>query len=278
MKAKEKTILAVGAHPDDVEFMCSGLLGMLRDKGFEIHVATMTCGDCGSMHERPAKISEVRRSEAEAACQVLGAQYHHLDFTDFCIFNDDISNRRVTALIRDVNPFIVVTHPPQDYLSDHEVTSGLVRNACFYAPVPNYSTSKWTSAVHVSSIPYLYYAHPMEGVDLFGNTTTPHLYIDVTDKLSLKVRMLSCHRSQRDWLRVQHGMDDYVDGMKRWSHTLGQEASRLSGWTVEFAEAYRQHRGHAYPTTALLTKLLDKAVILVPAVPGSRNGASGPQA
>lgn len=269
MTANQKTVLAIGAHPDDVEFMCSGLLALLRGKGLEIHVATMTSGDCGSMNEEPARISEVRRAEAASACRVLGAHYHPLGFDDFCIFNDDASNRQVTALIREVDPLIVVTHPPKDYLADHEATSTLVRNACFYASVPNYSTAQWTSVPRSSSIPHLYYAHPMEGTDLFGNAATPHLYVDITSKFSVKVEMLSCHRSQREWLRVQHGMDEYVESMKSWSRRLGQQASARSRRNIEFAEAYWQHRGHAYPRTTLLTELLDQAVISLPAFPES---------
>jgi LmbE family N-acetylglucosaminyl deacetylase len=271
-------VLAVGAHPDDVEFMCAGLLALLRNAGCELHIATMSSGDCGSMREKPQTLRSIRQAEAEAACRALGAIYHPLEFSDFCIFNDDHANRRVTALLREVDPSIVITHSPQDYLSDHETTSTLVRNACFYGPAPNYKTSQWTATARTSSVPHLYYAHPMEGIDIFGEVVMPHLYVDVTSVFPLKTDMLSCHKSQREWLRAQHGMDEYVESMRRWSRTLGQQASAISGRIVEFAEAYRQHRGHAYPRDPILSTLLGNFVISAPADAQAKNLTSEPTA
>jgi LmbE family N-acetylglucosaminyl deacetylase len=265
MKPVLRRVLAVGAHPDDVEFMCAGLLAQLKTAGFEVHVATMSSGDCGSMDTEPEALRRIRQGEAEAACRVLGAVYHPLDFRDFCIFNDDTGNRRVTALMREVDPQVVITHSPEDYISDHEAASTLVRNACFSGTAPNYDTSSLTKIARASSIPYLYYAQPMEGVDIFGRAIAPHFYIDVSEVLSLKSEMLSCHKSQREWLRVQHGMDEYVESMRLWSRTLGERASAVSDNKIEFAEAYRQHRGHAYPRGPVLAEVLGKAFISDPA-------------
>ena len=137
---ENRRVLAVGAHPDDVEIMCSGTLLMLRQLGCEIHVASLTLGDCGSFEHSNEELRRIRQREAQRACELLGSTYQHSGFNDLCIFNDDISNRRVTELVREVNPEVVVTHSPQDYMSDHEVTSLLVRNACFNAPIPNLPT------------------------------------------------------------------------------------------------------------------------------------------
>ena len=278
MNQSSHRVLAVGAHPDDVEFMCAGLLALLRNAGCEVHIATMSSGDCGSMREEPETLRRIRQEEAAAACGALGASYHRLDFSDFCIFNDDHANRRVTALLREVDPSIVITHSPQDYLSDHETTSTLVCNACFYGPVPNYKTSRWTSTAKSSSIPYLYYAHPLEGIDIFGQAVIPHLYVDVTSVFGLKTEMLSCHKSQREWLRAQHGMDEYVESMRRWSRALGRRASAISGESIEFAEAYRQHRGHAYPRDPILERMLGKLVISAPANTHATNSSPEPTA
>ena len=62
--------------------------------------------------------------------------------------------------------------------------------------------------------------------------------------------MLACHKSQREWLRAQHGMDHYIEEMRNWSATLGVQAG------VEFAEGFRQHRGHPYPQDDRLGDLL----------------------
>jgi LmbE family N-acetylglucosaminyl deacetylase len=252
-----KRVLAVGAHPDDVEILCAGTLFHLAAEGFEIHVATMTLGDCGSTELGPGEIARVRRAEAEEACRLLGATYHYGGFHDFCIFDDDASNRRVTALVREVDPALVMTHSPEDYIADHETTSRLVRNACFYAPVPNYRTTAEPSR----AIPHLYYAHPIEGVDIFGRPVDAGLYVDTSDVLERKAEMLACHRSQRDWLRAHHGMDEYLDSMRRWSEELGRRASSIAGREVASAEAFRQHLGHSYPRTNLLAEALGPRVI-----------------
>jgi LmbE family N-acetylglucosaminyl deacetylase len=264
MNDRSQRVLAIGAHPDDVEFMCAGLLALLKNAHFEVHFATMSSGDCGSLHTEPEPLRQIRQAEAEKACRILGAAYHPLDFRDLCIFNDDPANRRVTALMRQVDPQIVITHSPQDYLSDHEATSTLVRNACFYAPVPNYKTSESTTTRRTSSIPFLYYAQPMEGIDIFGEEVLPHFYIDVSAVFPLKMDMLSCHESQHEWLKAQHGMDEYVESMRRWSRALGERASAISPGKVEFAEAYRQHRGHAYPRGNIIGDLLGKLLIPEP--------------
>src|ERR1043165_5505651 len=128
MEWANKKVLAVGAHPDDVEIMCSGTLFALRQLGHEVHVASLTLGDCGSVELSAEETRRVRHHEAIEACAVLGATYHHAGFYDRCIFNDDDSNRRVTALVREVDPGMVITHSPNDYMSDHEITSALVRN------------------------------------------------------------------------------------------------------------------------------------------------------
>ena len=64
-----------------------------------------------------------------------------------------------------------------------------------------------------------------------------------------KIEMLVCHASQRDWLRAHHGMDEYVDAMKRFSGDRGQQIG------VQYAEAFVQHRGHPFPQTDLLANL-----------------------
>jgi hypothetical protein len=61
--------------------------------------------------------------------------------------------------------------------------------------------------------------------------------------------MLVCHASQRDWLRAHHGMDEYVEAMKRYGAQRGEQIG------VQYAEAFVQHRGHAYPQEDLLASL-----------------------
>src|SRR4051812_41898072 len=139
-------ILAIHAHPDDVEFQCAGTLSLLRAAGHHVTIATMTPGDCGSAEHPPEAIAAIRRGEARAAAELIGAEFTCLEFRDLAIVDDDESRRRVTEALRRARPDVVITAPPVDYLCDHEVTSLLVRNACFFAPIPNYATRQWEPA------------------------------------------------------------------------------------------------------------------------------------
>lgn len=254
-------VLAVGAHPDDVEMMCSGILFALRQLGHEVHVASLTLGDGGSLELSAEEIRRVRHREAIKACELLGATYHHAGFNDLCIFNDDDSNRLVTALVREVDPFLVITHSPNDYMSDHEITSLLVRNACFAAPVRNYKTG---AAECTLTVPYLYYAQPMEGTDIFGKKVTPEFYVDVSGWMEQKLEMLACHESQRNWLRAHHGIDEYLESTRRFNALLAERAATVSGRSIEYAEAFRQHRGHAYPHDNVLMTFCKNSIITEP--------------
>lgn len=243
-------ILAIHAHPDDVEFQCAGTLALLKQKGCQITIATMTAGDCGSAEMGPEEISRVRRDEARSAAKLLGAEYLCLEFHDFCIIVDHEGRRRTTEAVRRVRPDIVLTAPPVDYMSDHEMTSRLVRDACFMAPAPNYSTQQWEPAAPIAWVPHLYYMDAIEGADWFGNPIPRDFVVDVSSTAELKFQMLACHASQRNWLLKQHGIDEYLETGKSWSRARGKEIG------ADFGEGFRQHKGHPYPSDNRLQELL----------------------
>jgi LmbE family N-acetylglucosaminyl deacetylase len=238
------------AHPDDAEFLCAGVLALLQGKGWEIHIASMTPGDCGSRTMAPEEIARVRIGEARAAAARIGGQYHCLDGRDLLVCFDPPAIRRTVELVRQIDPAVVITHSPQDYMLDHEFTSMLARTACFAAPAPNFKTGSLPCAPPAARIPHLYYAAPVEGTNLFGESVAVSLIIDISRVIGIKSDMLACHKSQRDWLRAQHGIDEYLEAMRRWSAVMG---SRIG---VEYGEGFRQHRGHAYPHDDLLGALL----------------------
>lgn len=243
-------ILAIHAHPDDVEFQCGGTLALLRQQGCHVTIATMTPGDCGSAELGPREIAAVRREEARQAAELIGADYLCLEFRDLSIDHTSDSRRRVTEALRRSRAEIVLTAPPVDYMSDHEMTSRLVRDACFNAPIPNYTTLEWDPAAPLARIPHLYFVDPIEGIDWFGRPVEHEFIVDISTTLETKLEMLACHASQREWLRRQHGIDEYLEKSRRWSHTRGEQLG------VEAGEAFVQYRGHAYPTDNLLAELL----------------------
>lgn len=251
----ELSVLWIGAHPDDCEFLCAGTLIHLSGKGCEIHIATMTPGDCGSMEYSAEEISRIRMDEARASAEKIGAEYHCLGEKDLLVLHTKSALLKTTELIRRVQPQIVFTQSPHDYMVDHESTSSLARTACFTAPMPNFATDIFPSAHRIAGIPHLYYADSVGFTDILGDRITPTIYVNITDTIGLKEEMLASHDSQRSWLKAQHGVDAYIDEMKRMAKERGREAG------VPFAEGFRQHLGHAYPTNNILKELLGNLVI-----------------
>lgn len=243
-------ILAILAHPDDAEFLCAGtMLRLKREHGWEVHIASMTAGDCGSAQHAPEEISRIRRGEGARAAESIGGVYHCLEERDLLIFYSEGTLEKVTRLMRAVRPRIVLTHSPSDYMLDHEVTSTVVRAAAFGAPIPNFLAER-SVGNPLRQIPHLYYCDPIEGKDPLGREVPPGFCIDISGVLEAKAAMLACHASQRDWLLKHHGIDHYINAMRDWGAHRGKACG------VTYAEGFRQHLGHSYPQDNLLGRIL----------------------
>ncbi len=242
-----KTVLAFMAHPDDAEFLCGGTLIRLAEAGWEVHIATAAPGDCGTMTQNRWDISSRRTQEAAKAAALIGAAYHCLDERDGFVVYDKPTLQKVYDLFRRVAPGLVFTHAQEDYMMDHQQASLLARAGSFLYAAPN------VSAIPVregSAIPHLYYCDPVEAVDTRGRLVEPTTAIDISAQMERKTAMLACHASQRDWLLAHHGVDEYLDAMRRHAALRGRQAS------VAAAEAFVQHRGHAYPKDDVLAGML----------------------
>src|SRR3954464_3061937 len=108
-------VLAVHAHPDDIEHLAAGTLAVLAAKGHAIRIATLTAGECGSAATDLSETARIRKAEAAAAAEMIGAQYRCADLPDLGVFNDDASRRAVTELIRWARPDAVLAASPADY-------------------------------------------------------------------------------------------------------------------------------------------------------------------
>ncbi len=238
-----KTVLSFGAHPDDAEFMCAGTLALLREKGWDVHIATMAPGDCGTVEYSREEISRIRKGEAARAVALLDGTYHCLESGDIFIMYDRQTLLKAIELVREVRPTIVITLSPTDYMVDHETASRLAQTACFACGVVNVETP---GAEPFEPVPYLYYMDPVEGKDNFGRAIEPGFIVDITAAMDMKQRMLCCHESQRNWLLKHHRMDNYVKMMKEFSAIRGGQVG------VQYGEGFHQHLGHAYPQDNIL--------------------------
>jgi len=247
MSTRRNVCLAFLAHPDDCEILCAGTMIRLREEhGYELHIATATPGDCGSMDRDRWQIASVRTGEAKAAAESIGATYHCLDERDGMVCYAPPAIQKAVDLFRRIAPTLVFTHPRIDYMLDHEQTHLLARGASFIFPAPNITTLPRHPDSHV---PHLYYCDPVGGHDLAGQPVSPTTWVDVSKVHEKKLAMLGCHVSQREWLRAHHGMDEYLEATARHDAERGRQIGRA------FAEAFVQHRGHAYPSNDLLSDL-----------------------
>tara|TARA_R110002050_G_scaffold91784_6_gene192530 strand:- start:9819 stop:10571 length:753 start_codon:yes stop_codon:yes gene_type:complete len=248
----KKIALGIFSHPDDAEFVCAGTLSLLRKAGWRVHIATMAPGDKGTAEYDREEISRIRKAEAARAAELIGATYHCLEFEDVYILYSREAINKTTALIRGIQPSIVFTASPDDYMIDHEETSRIVQTACFASGIKNLEIDQKP----FEPVPYLYYCDPMEGKDILGNPVHPDIFIDISSEVSIKENMLACHESQRNWLLMHHKIDKYIHSMKRFGQERGKEID------AEYAEGLRQHLGHGFPQKNILHEILGNYVLV----------------
>jgi LmbE family N-acetylglucosaminyl deacetylase len=247
MNPTRQVALALMAHPDDAEILCAGTLIRLQKLGWEIHIATMTAGDCGTTTLSASEISAIRRKEASNAAKLIGASYHCLGELDGRVTYDKEAIDKVVALFRTIAPTLVLAHALRDYMMDHEMTAMLARCATQIFGAPNASDVPLKTQ---SGIPHLYYCDPVEGIGPFGESVTSTTVIDISTVLETKAQALACHASQREWLRAHQGMDEYTDAMKRHAAMRGKMIGSAA------AEGFVQHRSHGYPKNDVLQETL----------------------
>jgi N-acetylglucosamine malate deacetylase 1 len=179
-------ILAVGAHPDDAEIWCGGLLLKLNDRGYRTGIVHLTVGDMGSRGT-----PEVRRQELLAAAQALRLDHvEALDFQD-CRVTDDFESRlKIAAVVRRLRPTLVLAPywggPPGQGIghTDHQAAGFLVSHGVNFAHL---------RALHLDREPHavaqiFYYLFPFE--------LPPTVVVDISDYVDQWVAALTCHRSQ----------------------------------------------------------------------------------
>lgn len=245
-------VLALHAHPDDIETLCAGTLAILAAKGVQIICATATAGEGGSDSTSPEETARIRTAEARAAAALIGADYGCAGLPDLGVFNDDRCRRAITELVRWARADIVLAPSPADYHPDHEAVSQLVRDACFAASVPNYRTGESPA---LKAIPHLYFMDPIGGRDREGKRVNPDFGADVGSTFALKQAMLAAHVSQDQWVARQHGISDHQASLEKWTRRQGRH------FGVAFAEGFRQYRHHPYPDTPLLQDLLGETLL-----------------
>jgi len=234
MSQSRKVAFAIAAHPDDIEFMMAGTLLLLGRAGYRLHYMNIANGSCGTATQPKAEIIETRRREAESAARLLGATFHPPFVDDIDIFYEKALLARVAAVVREVNPTLMLVPSPQDYMEDHVNAGRLAVTAAFCRGMPNFATDPPTKPV--AGRVTVYHAMPAGLDDPLRRRIVPEYYVNTESVLAQKREALAQHRSQKEWLDVSQGMDAYLTTME----ALSAEVGRMSG-RFRHAEGWRRH-------------------------------------
>lgn len=229
-----RTAFAIGAHPDDIEFMMSGTLILLGEAGYALHYMSLGSGSCGSTIYTPEETERVRECEGRKAAECLDAVFYPGLVRDIDILYEKGILARLGAIMRQVNPGILLVPSPEDYMEDHMMTCRLAVTAAFCMGMKNFPTDPRTEAVQSNCT--IYHAMPGGLRDGLRRLIWPGQYVNVTSVIRRKREMLACHRSQKEWLDNSQGMDSYLATMEDMSREVGGMSKKF-----HHAEGWRRH-------------------------------------
>ena len=216
-------VLAVGAHPDDLEILCGGTLAKYAKQGHHVTMAVATNGEVGSMTLPNEEIAAVRKAEAAASAAVIGADFVWMGYKDEFLFSSEETRLDFLNLMRRARPDVVLAHAPSDYHPDHRTAGQMCWDVRVMTTVPNIKTAYPVCA----TIPEVFYMDTVAGINF-----QPEQYVDITEYFDLKRQMLACHRSQGGWLEAQYQMT-YLEFMEQISRFRGLQCG------VRYAECFQ---------------------------------------
>jgi len=234
--AARPAVLAVAAHPDDIEFMMAGTLILLGRAGWHLHYMNLADGSCGTAAESARRIAARRLGEARAACRLVGAKHWPPVARDLQLYHTTETVARAVAVIRRVRPRIVLAQSPTDYMEDHTNACRIAVTAAFARGMRNFPCRPRVAPVTGELT--VYHALPYGLRDPLRRRIHAGQYVDISSVLAAKRAMLACHASQKQWLDVSQGLDAYLNTME----AMSREVGRMSG-QFRYAEGWRR-RSH----------------------------------
>jgi len=218
-------VLAIGCHPDDIEIACAGTLAKYKKLGHDVIMCHLANGDLGHAVIMPGELRVIRTKESEEAGDLIGVEVINGDIGDLCVDSNDIKIRdKVVDIIRYARPDVIITHNPDDYMIDHVSASKLVFDASYIASVPHYR-SVVTPPTKITPI---YYMDTFSGLNFY-----PTEYVDITDTMDIKLKMLEKHQSQLKWMK-EHDNLDFIDYVRTIAKFRGLQCG------VAYGEAFAQ--------------------------------------
>jgi LmbE family N-acetylglucosaminyl deacetylase len=227
---KNKRILVISAHPDDVDFGCAGTLAKLAKEGAEIAYVICTSGEKGSDDPNLScsKLALLREKEQRAAAKIIGVkEVIFLRKPDGELMYSLEFRGELVRLIREWRPHTIFTHDPANRLfdnqyifhADHRVVGELAFDAAYPAALnPNFFPAQFRDGLAPHAVSEIY----------FFATAAPNVWVDITSTLLLKIKALRCHRSQ---IKDPKIMEKFVH---TWFGAWGKEKN------LPYAERFRR--------------------------------------
>lgn len=223
-------ILAIGAHPDDVELSCAGTLAKEIYLGKKVGIIDLTRGELGTRGS-----VEIRAQEAEKAAAILGvAVRENLGFADGFFVNDKEHQLAVVKLIRKYKPSIVLLNAISDRHIDHQKASELTSAACFLSGLRKIETFIDGQKQEAWRPKQVY--HYIQWDDL-----KPDFAVDISDFIEHKMNAVKAYDSQfynpdSNEPESPISSKNFLDSVRYRAQNLG----RLIG--VAYAEGYTTER------------------------------------
>lgn len=180
--AAQLDVLAIAAHPDDVELSVGGTLVKLAQTGYKTGILDLTRGEAGT-RGTPA----IRAAEAQAAAEILGVSVReNLDLGDAHLWVNEDSRIQVVRAIRRLRPRIVFTQCWDDAHPDHAHTAQLVREAAHISGLAKYDADFGLERWRPNAVAYF----------LFPRTVAPSFLVDISQHFNRKWQAIQAHASQ----------------------------------------------------------------------------------
>lgn len=220
-------ILALGAHPDDVEFLCAGTLLKYKDQGHKIFIALTTSGNTGSNAiATKEELAATREKEQLEAAKAYDAEVRFLRFDDEGLQDTPETRRAVLTAIRWANPDVILTNPPWDPSTDHGMTGKLVTEVLLSVG----------GNLHPADFPPIDKAPSVFFWDIpAGMGFEPGAYVDISDYIDRKMEALKKHECQFAWMNT-FMVDDFTDYCKVLARFRGIQ------YGCKYAEGFIAHK------------------------------------
>ncbi|MCS6819908.1 MAG: bacillithiol biosynthesis deacetylase BshB1, partial [Chitinophagales bacterium] len=178
-------ILAIGAHPDDVELGCGGTLLSHIDKGYKVGIVDLTKGELGTRGS-----AEIRLAESLEAARILGVSVReNLGFEDVFFLHDRAHLLEVIKILRHYRPQVVLVNAQYDRHPDHGKCAALLRDGVFLAGLPKISTS-FKGELQQAHRPRAVYSY-IQALNII-----PDFVVDITKYFETKMRAVLAYKSQ----------------------------------------------------------------------------------